>query len=182
MTNPNLLFNYYPSYMVLKIFVNDNALRLQYINAVNLHNMKILDDPKYIDAGFDIYVPSNTICRERSVENRINKIDHKIRCSATIVSAHGEHNTGYYMHPRSSIYKTPLRLANSTGIIDSGYRGNLIGMFDCLEPYHEVEQHDRLLQICAPSLMPIFVEIVDTEMDLGVETLRGGGGFGSTGR
>jgi dUTPase len=182
MTNPNLLFNYYPSYMVLKIFVNDNALRLQYINAVNLHNMKILDDPKYIDAGFDIYVPSNTICRERNPENRINKIDHKIRCSATIVSAQGQYNTGYYLHPRSSIYKTPLRLANSTGIIDSGYRGNLIGMFDCLEPYHEVEQYDRLLQICAPSLMPIFAEIVDTEMDLGVETLRGGGGFGSTGR
>ena len=41
-------------------------------------------------------------------------------------------NTGYYMYPRSSLSKTKLRLANSVGIIDSGYRGNLIGMFDLI--------------------------------------------------
>ena len=85
------------------------------------------------------------------------------------------------MHPRSSIYKTPLRLANSTGIIDAGYRGNLIGMFDCFAPQHVLNQHERILQICAPSLMPIFVEIVETIEGLGDETMRGGGGFGSTG-
>ena len=38
------------------------------------------------------------------------------------------------MYPRSSIYKTPLRLANNTGIIDSGYRGNLMGAFDNISP------------------------------------------------
>ena len=31
----------------------------------------------------------------------------------------------FYVYPRSSISKTPLRMANSVGIIDSGYRGNL---------------------------------------------------------
>ena len=34
-------------------------------------------------------------------------------------------NIGYYLYPRSSISKTPLILANSVGIIDSGYRGNI---------------------------------------------------------
>jgi len=87
-----------------------------------------------------------------------------------------------YMHPRSSISKTPLRLANSTGIVDSGYRGPLIGMFDCITPQYVVERFDRLIQVCAPGLMPIFVELVDRLEDLGAETVRGEGGIGSTGR
>jgi dUTPase len=106
-------------------------------------------------------------------------------------------NTGFYMYPRSSLSKTNLRLANSVGIIDSGYRGNLIGAFDCLPvsvPSHNaalgnsnlseycVEKYKKLTQICAPGLVPIIVEIVNSIEDLGNETIRGGGGFGSTGR
>ena len=96
-------------------------------------------------------------------------------------------NTGYYMYPRSSISKTPLRLANSVGIIDSGYRGHLMGMFDCLplaqagESY-TIQPFDRLLQICSPDLGPIYVLLVDFENELGGNTERGIGGFGSTGR
>jgi dUTP pyrophosphatase len=74
-----------------------------------------------------------------------------------------------------------LRLANSTGIIDSGYRGNIIGAFDNFQNLHVVNQFDRIVQICAPGLIPIFVELVEREEDLGRETARGGGGFGSTG-
>ena len=88
--------------------------------------------------------------------------------------------TGYYMYPRSSISKTPLMLANNTGIIDSGYRGELIGAFRNLsgEPYN-VEQHTRLLQICAPDLRPIVVKLVKESFF--EETSRQSGGFGSTG-
>jgi dUTP pyrophosphatase len=98
------------------------------------------------------------------------------------------YNTGYYMHPRSSLSKTQLRLANSTGIVDAGYRGHLIGMFDVVNsPPDRVSEYcgaiyDRYLQICAPGLVPIIVEIVDYREELGEETARGGGGFGSTGR
>jgi dUTP pyrophosphatase len=110
------------------------------------------------------------------------------------------------MYPRSSVSKTPLRLANSTGIIDSGYRGHLMGMFDVLntqtqtktqtkrqinnnqdtdpdpDPDFVGQQFDRFLQICAPGLVPILVEVVDDIDELGEETERGAGGFGSTGR
>ena len=90
------------------------------------------------------------------------------------------------MHPRSSISKSKLRLANATGIIDSGYRGHLIGMFDLVNlsdnEEYVVEKLDRLLQICAPGLVPIVVEIVNTFEELGGETERGSGGFGSSGR
>jgi dUTPase len=41
---------------------------------------------------------------------------------------------------------------------------------------------DRYVQICAPGLVPIIVQIVSSIEDLGEETERGGGGFGSTGR
>lgn len=181
MVNPRtMLFNYYPSYMLLKIFINgDEELKTKYMNAINDHNTKIINNPNHIDAGFDIFVPDKSIGTDR---DSITKIDHKIRCSATIVSQQGEYNTGYYMHPRSSIYKTPLRLANSTGIIDAGYRGNLIGMFDCKAPHYVIEKYDRLLQICAPGLIPIFVEMVNAENELGEQTVRGAGGFGSTGK
>ena len=93
-------------------------------------------------------------------------------------------NSPFYIYPRSSISKTPLMLANHTGIIDSGYRGNLIGAFRCLflepnQPYH-IEKYTRLLQICHPSLCPIYVIIV-SENELS-NTERGTDGFGSTGK
>jgi dUTP pyrophosphatase len=103
-----------------------------------------------------------------------------------ITDSNKVYNTGYYMHPRSSVSKTKLRLANATGIIDSGYRGHLMGMFDLINLFgneeYAVEKYDRLLQICAPGLVPIVVEIVNTFEELGSQTERGSGGFGSTGR
>jgi hypothetical protein len=90
---------------------------------------------------------------------------------------------GYYLYPRSSTgTKTPLRLANSVGIIDSGYRGHIIAVFDnwkeenyCIEPYQ------RMVQLCPPNLTyPVLVQLVESEEELGL-TRRGAGGFGSTG-
>jgi len=84
------------------------------------------------------------------------------------------------LFPRSSVSKTSLRLCNSVGVIDSGYRGNLKGFFDNMYKSEDwvAEKHTRLVQICSPTLSPIIVEIVDTLDD----TERGEGGFGSTGR
>ena len=42
-----------------------------------------------------------------------------------------EHHIGFYLYPRSSTgSKTPIRLSNSVGIIDSGYRGELMAFLD----------------------------------------------------
>ena len=101
------------------------------------------------------------------------------------------YNTGYYLYPRSSNSKSKLRLANATGIIDSGYRGHLMGLFDVVNihpnqslqvPDCMIFKNDRYLQICAPGLVPIIVEIVTSKDELGSKTIRGEGGFGSTGR
>jgi dUTPase len=102
----------------------------------------------------------------------------------------GMQHFGYYLYPRSSIVKTSLRLANSVGIIDSGYRGELIAVVDKHDSLNDwktvlkrdCKQYDRLFQVCSGDLSPFFVEIVENESELGLVTERGCGGFGSTGR
>jgi dUTP pyrophosphatase len=95
-----------------------------------------------------------------------------------------DYSVGYYLYPRSSTgTKTPLRLANSVGIIDSGYRGNIISVFDNWKnSTYVVEKYNRLVQICPPDLSyPMSVTMVENDDTLG-RTERGEGGFGSTGR
>ena len=195
---PNLL-NIYDKVMVLRVFVDsdDDHLRDMYRNAALAHNNKLLTNMQHIDAGFDLFAPETIdfFGPGWPQKSPVNKLDFKICCAARMHADTGKnYNTGYYMHPRSSLSKTQLRLANSTGIVDAGYRGHLIGMFDVVNipPKHTQNadrvsdysgmKYDRYLQICAPGLVPIMVEIVDSLRDLGDETERGAGGFGSTGR
>jgi dUTP pyrophosphatase len=176
--------NFYPLFsktdriMVLKLFVDGNdELKNAYRNAVRDHNERIFINP-YIDAGFDVLNPFASV----ATGGQVNKINFMVKCEATMVTdADKSFPTGFYMYPRSSLSKTPLRLANSVGIIDSGYRGNLIGAFDCSGSSFQTVEHDRYVQICAPTLCPIFVIMVDNENQM-EETMRGAGGFGSTGR
>ena len=183
----------YGSYMLLKIFIEDESLRLHYSDAVTKHNMR-LNENKFIDAGFDICSPS--LYTFRCFEKRPQfKIDFEIKTAAYMVQESGRVTpTGFYMYPRSSLSKTYLRLANSVGIIDAGYRGNLIGVFDNI--YDNNAKHadldndtniivasafDRLCQICSPNLGPVYVELVTKQEELSQATERGEGGFGSTG-
>jgi len=202
------LLSIYDRVMILKLYVDDdtdNELKNVYINAIDNHNNKLINNPQYIDAGFDLFAPGNegydfNIWGDtlrfhgpgRENMNPVNKVDFKVCCSAQIVTdTNKRFNTGYYMYPRSSLSKTRLRLANSTGIIDAGYRGHLIGMFDVVNISDTIrdrdadyygKKFDRYLQICAPGLIPILVELVNNKEDLGEITERGDGGFGSTGR
>ena len=81
--------------------------------------------------------------------------------------------------PRSSIAKTPLRLCNSIGLIDGGYRGEIMAVVDNVKSEdYTLEPNQRLFQIVAMNGSPIHFEIVD-ELS---ETTRGKGGFGSTGK
>lgn len=91
--------------------------------------------------------------------------------------------SAYELHARSSLgSKTTIRLSNCEGIIDSGYRGNLIACVDNIgSENYTADKHDRLFQIVAPSKTPIFIELVEQHTDL-KPTERGAGGFGSTGK
>lgn len=176
-------FNNCDRFMDLRIFIHggDNILNNLYTNSANLHNSK-MNYSSFPDAGFDLFAPVEMHCFGYNV----TKINFGVSCSARIVCENGKSfNTGFFMYPRSSLTGTPLRLANSVGVIDSGYRGNLIGKFDCLTDSNNgytVQQHDKLTQIVAPGMIPIYVTIVNNLNELGDNTERGEGGFGSTGR
>jgi len=103
----------------------------------------------------------------------VTMVSMKIKCR--MLDENGE-CVSYFLYPRSSISKTPLMLANSVGIIDANYRGEIIAALRCMESKYTVSQGTRLVQICAPNLGKIRVELVDS-LD---ETDRGSGGFGST--
>jgi dUTP pyrophosphatase len=151
-----------------------------------------------VDAGFDLFCPEKLLMPGLQT----GKVNHKVKTAMEFVANATNANTlpgstsyantlpantlpvGYYLYPRSSTgSKTPLRMANSIGIIDAGYRGDLIAVFDNWQnTAFEIEPYQRLAQICPPNLTyPMYVQLVQTEAGLGV-TDRGARGFGSSGK
>jgi dUTP pyrophosphatase len=120
------------------------------------------------DAGLDLFVLEELTFREGETK----PLHLGIQCEP-------EDGRAYLLIPRSSISKTPLRMANSIGLIDGGYRGELIAMCDNIKdaPY-TVHRGDRLFQLVALDGSPVSYELREELSD----TTRGGGGFGSTGR
>ena len=120
------------------------------------------------DAGLDLFVVEDQIIPAKSTQ----PIPLQIACENL-------DNKAYYLFPRSSISKTPLRLANSIGLIDGGYRGELIGMVDNIyDKDFRIKRGERYFQLVAVDSSPIDFELVE-ELS---ESSRGEGGFGSTGR
>tara|TARA_R100000152_G_C6677178_1_gene111988 strand:- start:198 stop:623 length:426 start_codon:yes stop_codon:yes gene_type:complete len=125
--------------------------------------------PKYAkrgDAGMDLYAVSQTFD------------DHGNYVYGTGLAM--EIPEGYVglIFPRSSISKTAHSLRNAVGVIDSGYRGELIFKFDINvqnSPVYEVG--DRIGQIM---IMPYPKIQFEEAFELS-KTARGTGGYGSTG-
>jgi dUTP pyrophosphatase len=153
-----------------------------YKNNITKHNnmcMNAVNHNITFDAGFDLFAPVSKTAHSRTTLS----INHCIRSSMEFFDGISKRPCGYYLYPRSSTgAKTPLRLANSVGIIDSGYRGDIIAVFDNIsEQDFNIQEKQRLVQICPPNLTyPMFVNYVD-DMSLLGTTARGTGGFGSTG-
>ena len=123
------------------------------------------------DAGMDLYCPHQLIIEP----NETLLIKMGIACEMTDEYL----PVSFMLAPRSSISKTPLRMSNSIGIIDSGYRGEIMACVDNIsnEDYM-ITPGQRLFQIVHPTLYPFNVDVVE-ELS---ETERGDGGFGSTGK
>ena len=127
------------------------------------------------DAGLDLYMPRTIIVPANSLGFKAS-LD--ISCEP-FADKRKESGVSFYMYPRSSISKTPLRMSNSVGIIDAGYRGNLIVALDnSSDEDYKIQAGTRLFQICGPTLEPVSYQLSD-ELST---TTRGGGGFGSTGQ
>jgi len=119
------------------------------------------------DAGLDLYVLEDIYFE--SGETKAIKLG---------ISCEPEDGKAYYLLPRSSISKTPLRMANSIGLIDGGYRGEIMAVCDNIKTEsYTVEKGQRLFQLVSADSSPIKYELVE-ELEM---TTRGIGGFGSTG-
>jgi dUTP pyrophosphatase len=86
-----------------------------------------------------------------------------------------------FVQPRSGLAaRHGLSVVNAPGLIDSGYRGEvrvLLLNTDATEPF-TIEPGDRIAQLVLVAVETPEPEEVE-ELD---ETVRGAGGFGSTGR
>lgn len=123
------------------------------------------------DSGIDLYSFNDLCIRPFNV----GTIDFEIQCE--MIDLTNNTYTSYYLVPRSSISNTDFQLANSIGIIDASYRGNLKAKVRCFNPINaSTLPKGSYFQIIAPDMKPIKVCLVESLSD----TTRKDGGFGST--
>jgi dUTP pyrophosphatase len=107
-------------------------------------------------------------------------------CRAVAIDTETGEGRAFWLAPRSSIGRTPWRLANSMGLIDAPYRGVIrAGLSNVGLPVRPVFDNSlngqRLCQLVAADLRPWSQVRVVAELPV-EDTPRGEGGFGSTGR
>jgi len=174
--------NIVPTYRVKLCLDNvDNEIVDLYKSKITkLNNTRFSN--KHPDSGFDLFVPDTVTIQP----GKILLIDMKVKCSVYQILMKNTHEakmtepSPYYMYARSSVSKRGIMLVNSVGIIDCGYRGNLMAaFFNTTDNPVQINKGDRITQVCMPGLNYDFtVELTDTLE----ETERGAGGIGSTGR
>ena len=125
------------------------------------------------DCGYDIYVNEDITINPFET----GTINFNIKCEAVSINE----NVAYFLMPRSSISNTPLHMCNSIGLVDAGYRGNIMAKVRNIshEPY-TVTRGTRLFQLVPINNGKGWEKVmIIGELS---ETIRGEGGFGSTGK
>lgn len=107
--------------------------------------------------------------------------DDRIICH-TGISAEIPMGYGGFLFPRSSVCKTGLFLANSVGVIDSDFRGEIRFVFykntqayNAVNAYMKGDRCGQIVILPIPAVEWVKVSELST-------TERGEGGFGSTGK
>lgn len=145
----------------LYVYIENDDLKLKYQDYIVSRSE---------DSGFDLLNPMKINL------DKTTKINFNVKCA---MMDENNNSLPFYLYMRSSLSKTRIRLANSVGIIDKGYRGDICAYFDVLEP-DVLELYQRPVQLCANDLEFFNVVLVDN-FDSFKNTLRGENCFGSTG-
>ena len=129
------------------------------------------------NAGVDLFVSQDV-----QVGQEVVLLNHGVK--ARMVNNETGEDCHYWLVPRSSIFKSGVMMANSIGVIDRTYRGQVMGPIQSTQMRYgdtivqNIKRGQRLFQIVAPDMGPIkYVVLVDSLP----ESRRGGGGFGSSG-
>lgn len=135
------------------------------------------------DAGLDLFFPEDiTIKGGETKLVDLQVAAQMLEMGSFLKNAHVGRNSiyrpvGYYLVPRSSISKTPLRMSNSVGIVDSGYTGHLKVSIDNIKNTdYKIKKGDKLFQIVHPSLKTFKLVLTERLQD----TERSDKGFGSS--
>lgn len=152
----------------LYIFTDNINIRQMLFSAVDRY--------RPTDSGFDIPMLHEEVNQ--------NEFVHSFNLHVKVAATLENRPMPCLLLPRSSISNTPFRLANSIGLIDMGYRGDVQARVDVLQRPGDlvVAPGTRLFQICRNNFMPWDrVVIVQFENELpAAPDNRGAGGFGST--
>ena len=133
---------------------------------------KTLDMPAYAyvgDAGLDL----------RAAEDAVLKPFERKMVSCGIAIAIPQGYAGFVM-PRSGLAaKHGISIVNAPGLIDSNYRGEIKAILINLDAQNdfEIAHGDRIAQLVIMAVPPVVLEEAE-ELD---DTVRGAGGFGSSG-
>lgn len=143
---------------------------LEFVTKENLYDeLKITHQG---DSGIDLFFPDELTIRVGETK----LVNLKIK-SQMYDSEENYKTISYDLRARSSIYKTPLRIANSSGLIDAGYTGNIMVALDNIKDFdYTIKRGQSLVQLVAGDLKPILTKKVSQLQ----ETTRGEQGFGST--
>lgn len=127
------------------------------------------------NAGYDLKVVKTQHQTHQAVLVPLGVKARMIRMTATL-----HEDCHFTLEPRSSIYKTGFIMANSRGIIDKSYRGELMApMLSVGSNAKPIEEGTRLFQIIAPDMG--YIGEVEYVASLPDDSSRGSNGFGSSG-
>ena len=139
----------------------NNEIKQMYVNHNTYHDS---------DSGLDLFIIKDEIIPA----GKTILVDLGISCQLKSQEKYYSYN----MYSRSSISKTPLRLANGVGLCDAGYLGTLkAALHNTGTSDYTVKKGERYVQLARPDLEEVSFELVE---DFGRITTRDQGGFGST--
>ena len=122
-------------------------------------------------AGYDLYA-----CLENATQIAPGQT---VKIPTGIAIALPDNNHVALIYARSGLsVNHGIALANSVGVIDSDYRGEIIvALVNNSQIPYTIEPQTRIAQmVITPVALPQLIEVPDLE-----ETARGSGGFGSSG-
>jgi dUTP pyrophosphatase len=176
------------------------------MNKLKVNNISLISPPSSGDVGYDIFANSepNIVgkCNESSGYTHIDYIEYETNLYThpateaidSCQSSYSIYNCHTDLRPRSSISKYNIVLANSVGLIDRGYRNQILVRFKYIWQPEDYSIIDDLI-LGTPNLSKLYnmgdkicqllpMETHDIEfhpVDI-LDNNDRGGGFGSTGK
>lgn len=125
------------------------------------------------DAGLDLYVPRGFSWDFEPGEKRVVNTNVQVALQRGFVGL---------LAARSSLQKKNLMVANNVGIIDAGYRGDLmVVLWNFGTEKVTLAAGEKFAQLVIVPILTPRTRIVEESDNTWYDTARGAGGFGSTG-